>query len=95
MPKFENQKLKLFRLLEIMMSRTDRERGIDMSGIISALAEYGISAERKSIYSDFECLADLGFEVIKMQGTKRGRGGFSREKVQGAAEGDCKNPSEY
>jgi predicted DNA-binding transcriptional regulator YafY len=70
MPKFENQKLKLFRLLEIMMSRTDRECGIDMSGIISALAEYGISAERKSIYSDFECLADLGFEVIKMQGTK-------------------------
>lgn len=70
MPKNENQKLKLFRLLEILMLRTDEEHGIDMSGIISALSEYGISAERKSIYNDLECLSNLGFEVIKMEGTK-------------------------
>ncbi len=70
MPKSENQKLKLFRLLEILMKRTDEENGIDMSQIISALAEYGISAERKSIYTDFGCLSELGFEVLKMTEAK-------------------------
>ncbi len=66
MAKGENQKLKLFRLLDILMRRTDDEHGIDMNEIISALSEYGISAERKSIYSDIECLGELGFEVLKM-----------------------------
>ncbi len=70
MPKSENQKLKLFRLLEILMKKTDEEHGIDMAEIISSLEEYGIRAERKSIYTDIECLSQLGFEVLKMTETK-------------------------
>ncbi len=70
MPKSENQKLKLFRLLEILMKKTDEEHGIDMAEIISSLSDYGISAERKSIYTDLECLSELGFEVLKMTETK-------------------------
>lgn len=63
MARKENQKQKLFRLLEILMRETDEERGLSMPEIISRLDEYGISAERKSLYDDFITLGDLGFEV--------------------------------
>lgn len=63
MAKRENQKQKLFRLLEILMRETDEDHGLSMSEIISRLEEYGISAERKSIYDDFLTLEELGFYV--------------------------------
>ena len=63
MAKRENQKQKLFRLLEILMRETDDDHGLSMSEIISRLEEYGISAERKSIYDDFLTLEELGFYV--------------------------------
>ena len=67
MPKRENQKQKLFRLLEILMRETDEEHGLSMPEIISRLDEYGISAERKSIYDDFLTLGELGFEISHTQ----------------------------
>lgn len=70
MPKNEKQKQKLVRLLEILTKRTDEDHGIDMAEIISALAAYGIAAERKSIYDDLECLTEMGFEVLKMTETR-------------------------
>ena len=66
MPKSEKQKQKLIRVLEILMRSTDSENGITVSDIISALSEYGISAERKSIYDDFLTLGEIGFEVEKL-----------------------------
>lgn len=68
MPKSENQKQKLFRILEIMMRRTDDERGLTVNQIISELSEYGITAERKSIYADFDTLEELGFPVLRLFG---------------------------
>ena len=58
MAKSENQKLKLFRLLQILMTSTDDEHGIDMNEIIAALSKFGITAERKSIYNDLSLLQD-------------------------------------
>ena len=66
MPKNEKQKQKLIRVLEILMRSTDSENGVTVSEIISALGEYGISAERKSIYDDFFTLGEIGFEVEKL-----------------------------
>lgn len=63
MAKRENQKLKLFRLLEILIRETDENHGISMTEIISRLQEYGVSAERKSIYDDFLILESIGFSV--------------------------------
>ncbi|MBQ8289508.1 MAG: WYL domain-containing protein [Clostridia bacterium] len=68
MAKRENQKQKLLRLLEIFITRTDEERGITMSGILSALSDYGIDAERKSIYDDFKNLEAVGFSVVNLGG---------------------------
>lgn len=60
-----NQKLKLYYLARIMMEQTDEDHGLTMPQIIDELEKYEISAERKSIYSDFDALEQiLGLEVI-------------------------------
>ncbi len=66
MPRSEKQKQKLLRLLEIFMHETDESHGISMPRIISALSEYGITAERKSIYDDIITLGELGFDIVTM-----------------------------
>ena len=63
MPKGTNQKFKLYRLAQIMLDRTDDEHYITMPEIMEALDQYGISAERRSIYSDLRDLELLGIEV--------------------------------
>ena len=52
MPKGTNQKFKLYRLAQIMLEKTDEEHYITMSEIMEGLAEYNITADRKSIYTD-------------------------------------------
>jgi len=63
MARSEKQKEKLIRLMEILIRETDPEHGLSIKEIISALGEYGISAERKSIYDDILTLGSLGFCV--------------------------------
>lgn len=65
MPKGANQKLKLIYLIKIMLEKTDEEHGLTRTEIESALEAYGVTAERKSIYSDFEALGELGIDVMK------------------------------
>ncbi len=70
MPKGTNQKLKLYYLSRIMIERTDDEHHITMPEIQRALEEYGVTADRKSLYDDMEALRFLGIDVI---GEKNGR----------------------
>ena len=63
MPKGTNQKFKLYRLAQIMLERTDDDHYITMPEILSALGEYEITADRKSIYNDLRDLEILGIEV--------------------------------
>lgn len=63
MPKGTNQKFKLYRLAQIMLSKTDDDHYITMPEIIESLAEYEITADRKSIYNDLRDLEVLGIEV--------------------------------
>lgn len=62
-----NQKLKLIYLLKILEENTDNEKGITMSEIISRLSDYGVLAERKSIYNDFEFLRSAGYDVVRIK----------------------------
>lgn len=64
MAKGANQKLKILYLMKILMERTDENHSITMPEIISALEAYGISAERKSIYSDIESLRTYGLDIV-------------------------------
>ena len=63
MAKQRNQKMKLVRLIDIMEKYTDEEHGLTMPEIIEKLAAFDISAERKSIYEDFELLRSYGFDI--------------------------------
>ena len=56
MPKGTNQKFKLYRLAQIMLKKTDEEHYITMPEIMENLAEYDITADRKSICTDLRDL---------------------------------------
>ncbi len=64
MPKGTNQKLKLIYLIKIMLEKTDDNHGITMPEILKALEAYDVTAERKSIYNDFEAIRELGIDIV-------------------------------
>ena len=72
MPKAAGQKQKLILLARILWQETDEEHPLSVPELISALERAGVSAERKSIYSDLEALSDLGFDVEVSRGRKVG-----------------------
>ena len=51
-----NQRLKQIYLMKVLLDNTDETHSMTMPEIVTALNEYGISAERKSIYDDIEAL---------------------------------------
>ena len=65
MKAYQNNKARLIYLLELMYRKTDCEHGLTMNDILSELKEKDISAERKSIYRDFESLGEFGIEIVK------------------------------
>ena len=67
MAKGSNQKLKLIYLMKILLDNTDDTHAISMPEILEQLNSYGISAERKSIYDDMECLRQYGLDIIGEQ----------------------------
>lgn len=70
MAKGANQKLKLLYLMKILLEKTDETHSVTMPEILSSLASYGVTAERKSIYDDFETLRLYGIDIIGEQRNK-------------------------
>lgn len=68
MPKGNNQKFKLYRLAQIMQEQTDDEHYITMPEIMKNLAQYEVTADRKSIYADLRDLSVLGITVLRLVG---------------------------
>lgn len=64
MTKMPNQKMKALYILDYLMRNTDEEHPAPMRDIIAYLASCGISAERKSIYSDIEGLQLFGIDIL-------------------------------
>ena len=62
--KGENQKLKLLYLYKIFFEETDDEHALTMPEIIEKLADYGVNADRKTLYQDFEELRNFGYDII-------------------------------
>ncbi|MDO4443439.1 MAG: WYL domain-containing protein [Slackia sp.] len=60
-------KIKILYLLKILQEETDAEHGLTMAQLIERLAEYGISAERKSIYGDINALREFDVDVRTYQ----------------------------
>lgn len=83
MARNSGQKLKLLYLLQILERETDENHAITTKDIINRLEEYGVTAERKSIYDDVAKLQDFGYDII--QKDSRNGGGYylaSREFEQ-------------
>ena len=64
MAKVSGQKLKLLYLEKILMERTDENHPMTLSELGEALAAYGITAERKSLYDDIEQLRTFGLDIV-------------------------------
>ena len=71
--KREGQKMRMFALKAILERETDDRHGINMERILQLLqTEYGIVAERKSIYDDMRVLRESDFlDVTPPQGKDR------------------------
>ena len=67
MAKGENQKLKMLYLVKIFSEETDDQHGLTMPEIIRRLERYGVTADRKTLYKDFEELERFGLDIIGQQ----------------------------
>lgn len=65
MSKRARQKLKLIYTLDILKKYSDEENPLNAAKIAEKLLDYGIEAERKSIYDDIACLEEYGCDIIK------------------------------
>lgn len=72
MAKSANQKLKLLYLMRILLDKTDENHPMTVAELIAALADYGVSAERKSIYDDLESLRLFGMDIIQVRSKTTG-----------------------
>ncbi len=66
MPPQGKTKTKILTLLKILYEETDANHGLTMSQILEHLSEYGVSAERKSIYADIAALreSEIGIQTL-------------------------------
>lgn len=59
------QKLKILYVMDYLKKHSDEEHPVSVAQLIAELAGHGISAERKSIYDDIECLREYGLDIVQ------------------------------
>ena len=57
------QKLKILYVMDYLLKYSDEEHPVSVAQLIAHLDNHGISAERKSIYDDIECLREYGLDI--------------------------------
>ena len=60
-------KMKMLHLVRIFSQETDDEHALTLQEIIGKLAAVNISADRKTLYDDFDELRQYGFDIIAEQ----------------------------
>ena len=60
-------KMKMLHLIRIFSQETDDEHALTLQEIIAKLAAVNITADRKTLYTDFEDLRQFGFDIIAQQ----------------------------
>ena len=66
------QKVKLLYIIKILTEFTDEEHPLSATEICEKLVQYDITAERKAIYDDINCLIDFGYDIIATRVPKNG-----------------------
>ncbi len=77
--KDKGRKLKALHIRDVLLKHTDSEHAMNACEIIEKLEARGISAERKSVYSDIEALCAEGFLDVVSEGRRSGYKVASRE----------------
>lgn len=64
-----DQKLRTLYLMEILLERTDDEHMLNASELCTILdQEYGISTDRRTIYTEMEILDKFGLDIQQKRG---------------------------
>ena len=79
MPRNPYQKLKLLYIKEYLERYSDEDHVVSVQDLIAYLDKNGVSAERKSVYDDIECLRDFGMDIVNVRGGQSGYYLASRE----------------
>ena len=66
------QKVKLLYIIKILTEFTDEQHPLSATEICDRLAAYDITAERKAIYDDINCLIDFGYDIVQTRVPKNG-----------------------
>ena len=73
MPKSDNQKLKIFYILDYLERNSYEDRPIRASELTAMLdREHNISCDRKTVYSDIAALQDYGVDIVSIPGKNGG-----------------------
>ena len=73
MPKSDNQKLKIFYILDYLQRNSHQDHPVRASELIDMLQRnYNISCERKTVYSDIQALQDYGVDIESIPGKNGG-----------------------
>ena len=73
MPKSDNQKLKIFYILDYLQKNSHEDHPVRASELISMLErQHNILCERKTIYSDIAALQDYGVDIVSVPGKNGG-----------------------
>ena len=72
MPKSDNQKLKIFHILDYLERNSNATHPVRASDLIEMLERKNIRCERKSVYSDIAALQDYGVDIVSIPGKKGG-----------------------
>lgn len=68
----QSNKMKTLYLMQILLQRTDEKHMMSANELAAALQEYGLKAERKSIYADIEALQGYGLDIMQQKGSNPG-----------------------
>lgn len=73
MPKSDNQKLKIFYILDYLEAHSNEKNPIRASELITMLdRQHNIRCDRKTVYSDIAALQDYGVDIVSLPGKNGG-----------------------
>ena len=73
MPKSDNQKLKIFYILDYLQKNSHQEHPVRTAELLSMLErQHNIVCDRKTVYSDISALQDYGIDIISIPGKNGG-----------------------
>ena len=72
MPKSDNQKLKIFYILDYLQKHSHADHPVRATELIDMLEKHDIQCERKTVYSDIAALQDYGVDIVSIPGKNGG-----------------------